>query len=122
MFSPKDAAPERRRGISISALRDESLNQAYRRNLEHNSRRESSKRGLQKRALAPLPITAAGMDAFMTGIFSKPTTQQLDNGVTESNFIDLTTLTTPWNYGLKDLCGCTALVVVSREAMYIAHF
>jgi hypothetical protein len=28
----------------------------------------------------------------------------------------------PFNMGVEGLCGCTILVIVSREAIYFAHF
>ncbi|KAK0621963.1 hypothetical protein B0T17DRAFT_307847 [Bombardia bombarda] len=83
-------------------------------------------RGLDKRVLDNLP-DIEDMDKFMVRAFDAdaeiPLSPIFVDGVSESTTSVFKKLEgNPFNVGLRRLCGCTMLAVVSPQALYMAHF
>jgi hypothetical protein len=82
---------------------------------------------LEKRALKllrqdePNDIASYIMGKFTTGAVKLLQFDDSKNDLSTSAFVPMNSRVQSYNLGVKGLCGCTLLVLVSSKGLYMAH-
>lgn len=82
---------------------------------------------LAKRQFGRVDLSASGMDTYLVrrfngeGIILVLTSQTQGNSAEFERFVEDDGTDAPFQMGLEGLCGCTIVVVVSKQAVWFAH-